>query len=117
MAKKALETLSETMFYTLMALTREEMCGTEAAAYVQRLTDGRVRMGPGTLYTILSNFQTEGLIEKRREEGRRITYGVTARGKAVYAAELERLRQCLADAEKAGGGTEDEREDLAAAAL
>lgn len=115
MAKKAMETLSETMFYTLMAFTVGEMCGTEAAEYVRRRTDGRVHMGPGTLYTILANFQSEGLIEKRREEGRRITYGITKKGRAVYAAELERLRLCLRDAEQAGG--EHEREDLAAAAL
>ena len=116
MARKAMETLSETMFYTLMAFTAGEMCGTEAAEYARRLTDGRVHMGPGTLYTILANFQSEGLIEKRREEGRRITYGITERGRAVYAAELERLRLCLRDAEQAEGENH-EREDLAAAAL
>ena len=117
MAKKALETLSETMFYTLMALTREEMCGTEAAEYVRRLTDGRVHMGPGTLYTILANFQSEGLIEKRREEGRRITYGITEKGRTVFASELERLRLCLRDAALAEGDAHHETDDLAAAAL
>lgn len=116
MARKPMETLSETMFYTLMAFTAGEMCGTEAAEYVRRRTDGRVHMGPGTLYTILASFQSEGLIEKRREEGRRITYGITERGRAVYAAELERLRLCLRDAEQAEG-EHYEREDLAAAAL
>lgn len=115
MAKKPMEALSETMFYTLLAFTVGEMCGTETAEYVKRLTDGRIHMGPGTLYTILANFQSEGLIEKCREEGRRITYGITEKGRAVYASELERLRLCLRDAERAGG--EHEREDLAAAAL
>ncbi len=116
MAKKAMETLSETMFYTLMAMNAGEMCGTEIAAWVKKRTDGRVSMGPGTLYTILGSFQTEALIEKRREEGRRITYGITEKGRAVYASELERLRLCLRDAELAGGENH-EREDLAAAAL
>ncbi len=116
MAKKAMETLSETMFYTLMAFTAGEMCGTEAADYVKRRTNGRVHMGPGTLYTILANFQSEGLIEKRREEGRRITYGITEKGRTVYASELERLRLCLRDAEQVEG-EHHEREDLAAAAL
>ena len=64
MAKKAFDTLTETMFYVLMSFNRQDMCGTEIASYVDTLTNGRVSMGPGTLYTILSNFQNEGLIEK-----------------------------------------------------
>ena len=57
MSKKALDTLTETMFYVLMAFSRQDMCGTEIAGYVKDITGGRVSMGPGTLYTILSNFQ------------------------------------------------------------
>ena len=117
MAKKAMETLSETMFYTLMALNTGEQCGTEIAAWVKRHTRDRIGMGPGTLYTILGNFQSEGLIEKRREEGRRITYGITEKGRTVYAAELERLRLCLRDAALAEGDAHHETDDLAAAAL
>lgn len=100
MAKKAFDTLTETMFYVLMAFNRQDMCGTEIAAYVDALTDGRVSMGPGTLYTILSNFQNEGLIEKISSEGRRITYAITEKGHRLYMDEILRLKACLADAEK-----------------
>lgn len=80
MSKKALDTLTETMFYVLMAFSRQDMCGTEIADYVRELTNNRVSMGPGTLYTILSNFQKEKLIERVSSEGRRITYSITEAG-------------------------------------
>ena len=99
MSKKALDTLTETMFYVLISFNKQDMCGTEIASYVNDLTLGRVQMGPGTLYTILSNFQKEGLIEKTSSQGRKITYAITARGRAVYGNEVARLKQCLADAE------------------
>ena len=95
MSKKPLETLTETMFYVLMAFYRQEMCGTEIARYVRELTKGEVSMGPGTLYTILS-------LEKTGSEGRKITYAITERGRRMYQSELRRLRRCLADAEAAG---------------
>ena len=99
MSKKAFETLTETMFYVLMSFNRRDMCGTEIASYVNALTCGRVRMGPGTLYTILSNFQKEGLVEKTSSQGRKITYTITNKGRTVYENEVARLKQCLADAE------------------
>lgn len=117
MAKKAFENLSETMLYTLMAFTTGEKCGTDVSNYVNQITNGRVRMGPGTLYTILGSFQSEQLIEKRREEGRRITYGITEKGRTLYENELKRLRLCLRDAERAQGESEHEREDLPASAV
>ena len=99
MSKKAFETLTETMFYVLMSFNRRDMCGTEIASHVNAVTRGRVRMGPGTLYTILSNFQKEGLVEKTSSQGRKITYTITNKGRAVYENEVARLKQCLADAE------------------
>ena len=55
-------------------------------------------MGPGTLYTILSNFQKEGLIDRVSSEGRKITYSITETGRSIYEAEIKRLKQCIADA-------------------
>ena len=55
-------------------------------------------MGPGTLYTILSNFQKEGLIDRVSSEGRKITYSITETGRGIYEAEINRLKQCIADA-------------------
>ena len=98
MPKRAFETLTETMFYVLLAFHRQKMCGTQVAGYVKELSRGRVSMGPGTLYTILSSFQKEGLIEKVSSQGRMITYKITPKGEKCFSEETERLRQCLEDA-------------------
>lgn len=99
MAKKALEQLSETMFYVLMAFLHGEWCGSEAAAWIEDRTRGRIRMGPGTLYTILAQFEDAGVLAPTETQGRRRHYCITDKGRTLYASELERLRQCIADAE------------------
>ena len=100
MAKKTLEVLTETMLYVLMSFLREERCGAQVVEFIQRRTDGRVKMGPGTLYAILANFEEEGLIRETEVEGRKRTYQLTEKGRELYREEIERLRACLADAER-----------------
>ena len=99
MGKKSLESLTETMFYVLMAFRKHALCGTEAAAFVSQKTKGRVNMGPGTLYTILGKFQEEGLLTEIAVEGRKRTYQLTEAGEQRYQEEVTRLRACVADAE------------------
>lgn len=99
MAKKSLESLTETMFYVLMAFRRQALCGTEVARFVSQKTRGRVSMGPGTLYTILAKFQEEGFLEEVAVEGRKRTYRLTEAGDKRYQEEVARLRTCVADAE------------------
>ena len=100
MAKKALEQLTETMFYVLMAFHHGDLCGAEAADWIQKRTKGRIRMGPGTLYTILAQFEAADVLKESDTQGRRKHYHMTERGRSLYEAELIRLRQCLADAEE-----------------
>ena len=102
MGRKTLETLTESMFYVLMALLRQARCGTEIAEYISAVTQSRVRLGPGTLYTILAKFQEEGLIVETAVEGRKRTYAITDRGRALFRQELSRLRLCVADGEREG---------------
>ena len=49
MPKQALESLTESMFYLLMALTQGERCGTEITAFAAEITAGRVKIGPAFL--------------------------------------------------------------------
>ena len=63
MPKKALEILTESMFYVLMALSDRPMCGIDIAAWIKEKTRGRVSLGPATLYTVLGKFQKEDYIE------------------------------------------------------
>lgn len=103
MAKEPMRVLTESMFYVLLSLLRQERCGTEIMRYVDDTTAGRVTLGPGTLYTILARFQEEALIEETAVEGRKRTYRMTRRGRALYLEELSRLRLCVADGEREGG--------------
>lgn len=107
MPKRSMEQLTESMFYVLMALECGPLCGIDAAAYVERLTGGRVAPGPATLYTILAKFEAEAYIREVEVDGRKRTYCITERGRAAYARELRRLHQCLDDAARSareGGG-------------
>lgn len=102
MPKKPMELLTESMLYVLMAFARGPMTGSEAAAYIQDLTGGRVKLGPATLYTLLSRFREEGYLKETETDGRRRTYAITSSGLMAYETELARLRACIFDAEKSG---------------
>ena len=95
-----METLTESMFYVLMALKTGPMCGIEIAAIIDELTDNRVNIGPATLYTVLGRFEKEGYIEEIEVSGRKRTYQITNIGLNAYNEELVRLKACLFDAEK-----------------
>lgn len=99
MPKRSMDSLTESMFYVLMALRQSPMCGIDIAAFIETRTRGRIRIGPATLYTILGKFEKEKYILETEVEGRKRTYRITAKGQQAYAAEMERLRACLADAE------------------
>ena len=114
MPKKALESLTESMFYVLMALRRGPMCGIDAAAFIEQKTQGLLRLGPATLYTTLGKFEKEGYIREIASDGRKRTYSITEKGEEAYQAEVERLRRCVADAESEGR-RRDEQHDTGAA--
>ena len=98
MPKKAMEILTESMFYVLMAFSKGPMCGIEIADYVEKRTNGRVLLGPATLYTILGKFEKEKWIKETEVEGRKRTYRITDTGLTAYEQEVERLKQCVQDA-------------------
>ena len=100
MGGKSRGPLTEPMFYVLMSFLKRDMCGTEITEFVERRTGGRVRLGPGTLYTLLGKFQNEKLIEETEVDGRKRTYHLTSKGRSVYQEELDRLRQCVQDADE-----------------
>ena len=92
MPKQALESLTESMFYLLMALTQGERCGTEITAFAAEITAGRVKIGPATLYTLLGKFEKEGLIAETSVLGCKRYYQITPAGRAAYTAALPAKR-------------------------
>ena len=98
MPRKALENLTESMFYVLMAFQKAPKCGIEIANFIEKKTQGRCRIGPATLYTILAKFEDEAYIKEIKVEGRKRTYAITDKGKQAYQYEVVRLQCCVADA-------------------
>lgn len=101
MPKQALENLTVSMFYVLMALTRGDACGAEITAFAAQISGGAVRLGPATLYTLLARFEKEGFLTEAGTVGCKRYYRLTAAGKAAYEGERTRLQRCLEDAARA----------------
>lgn len=97
--KKAYLPMSEPMLYILLSLN-EPLHGYGIIKYVERLTEGRLKIGYGTLYGILGKLQKAGAICVYDESENRILYELTSRGKALLAAEIERLNSVVCDIEK-----------------
>ena len=65
------------------------------------MTQGRVAIGPGTLYTLLDNFLKVGFIKETRVEGRKRSYIITNLGKSTLEEEYKRLIVLTEDYRKA----------------
>ncbi|GAA1982171.1 PadR family transcriptional regulator [Catenulispora subtropica] len=96
--------LQEPTLLLLTALADQPRHGYAIAQEVLAISDGRVRLRTGTLYTALERLVQEGLIEVDSEQtvgGRlRRAYRLTRLGGGVLAAEVERLRATAAEAER-----------------
>ena len=94
--------MREPTFLILTALAAEPRHGYGIIADVTELSDGRVKLAPGTLYTALDRLTDEGLVEIDREEtvsGRmRRYYRLSPAGASALAAEVEQLRARVAAA-------------------
>ena len=103
MAREKFHTLTEQMFYILLCL-RSECCGVDIMEQVAKMTDGRVSIGPGTLYSLLESFQEEGFIRETRVEGRRRSYMLSVKGQLRLEEEYRRILQQAEDYRKAVEG-------------
>ena len=96
MAREQLQTLTEPMYYILLALTRE-CCGVDTMEKVRTLSRGRVSVGPGTLYAMLAKFEEKNIIRLTASDGRRKSYVITPLGEEELRKEYQRLQDMLAD--------------------
>lgn len=100
MSKKTPESLlplTPAVLHILLVLADGERHGYAIAQEVEAISEGQVRMGPGTLYGSILRMTESQLLEEvtspRRDEGveRRRYYRLTTFGKRVLTLELERL--------------------------
>lgn len=100
-------------FHVLLALQEEDLHGYGVKKRVEELSNGSVRMAPGTLYETLHRMRERGLIEEpddppeeARSHAQRSYYRLTGLGRRALRAEVERVggmidhaRALLADTE------------------
>lgn len=98
MAREKYQTLTEQMFYVLISL-KSEACGVDIMQMVGALTDGRVVIGPGTLYSLLDNFVKEKIIIETKTENRKKSYIITSLGGEMLEKEYLRLTKLKNDYE------------------
>lgn len=96
MAREQFQTLTEPMYYILLALT-EECCGVDIMEKVKVISRGRVLVGPGTLYAMLAKFEENGVIRMTTSEGRRKSYIITEIGREMLQKEYDRLKIMVED--------------------
>ena len=90
--KKQYLPMSETAYYILLSLT-ERGHGYGIMQHVEMITNGRIRLGAGTLYGSLSKMENEGFIVPVAEEDRRKIYKATDLGNKLLELEIERLKE------------------------
>lgn len=99
MAREQFQNLTEPMYYILLSLT-EERHGYEIMQVISEETSGRVIVGPGTLYSLLSRFEKEAMINQVSNDGRRKTYILTDHGRDLLMEEYNRLKMLIEDGNK-----------------
>ena len=102
MPKRKLDPLPSAAFHILLALVGEDLHGYGIMRQVAEQTDGRMRLGPGTLYSSIQTLLEEKFIEEvdLREDAklgheRRRYYRLTSAGRKLARSEAERLAGLL----------------------
>jgi DNA-binding PadR family transcriptional regulator len=95
---RSLFPLTPAVFFILFALTDGQKHGYAIMQDVRSLSDEKVRVGPGTLYSTIQRLlefdliaETEGIGEKSDHEKRRRYYKLTRMGRTVLDEEISRM--------------------------
>jgi len=95
--------LTPAVLHILLALSAKERHGYGIMKQAIADSQGRVKMGPGTLYGSLGRMLEAGLIRESNkkidpdiDDERRVYYRITGLGHRTLAAELERYREVVA---------------------
>jgi DNA-binding PadR family transcriptional regulator len=93
-------TLTAPVFEILLALFEEERHGYGIMLEVAQQTNGRMELGPGTLYGCLKRMLAAGLVEEfgESDDQRRRYYRITRAGRKAVRSEAQRLAAAVATA-------------------
>ena len=90
--RKVYVPMTETAFYILLCLKTPNH-GYGIVQTVERLTEGAIKLAPGTMYGSLSKMEKDGLIRFVREEEKRKIYEITYLGREVLQTEIARIER------------------------
>jgi len=103
MVNKKAKPLTPAVLHILLALSTRERHGYGIMKQVDADSQGKVNMGPGTLYGSLGRMIDAGLIRESDkkvdpsiDDERRVYYKITGLGRKALAAELERYHEVVA---------------------
>lgn len=102
MPKRKLDPLPSAAFQILLSLADADLHGYGIMRQVEEQTNGRMRLGPGTLYSSIQGLLEEGFIaevegDPCQESGkeRRRYYRLTSFGRKLARAEAQRMAELL----------------------
>ena len=105
--KKDKTPLTPAVLHILLALSTKERHGYGIMKQVEADSQGKVNMGPGTLYGSLGRMLEAGLIRESNkkidpemDDERRVYYKTTGLGQKALTAELQRYREVVAVAKQ-----------------
>ena len=95
--------LSPAALHILLSLAGEERHGYGIMQDIARQSDGRYKLGPGTLYDNLQKLMKLRLVEERENfstgaEARRRYYRLTELGRRILSTEIARLEEAIREA-------------------
>lgn len=92
--------LTEAVYYILLSLIKPNH-GYGIMKNIEEISNGRVKMAPGTLYGAINVLQEKRWIKALDEDkfSRKKEYIITEVGKEVLLREIERLRELLINGE------------------
>ncbi len=100
---KKSEPMSESYYYILLCLSKGANHGYGIMQMTERLSDGDVTIGSGTMYGATSNMMKKGWIKEIMSDApgieRKRLYSLTEEGREALHNEIKRLKRMLASVE------------------
>ena len=90
--KKVYVPMTETAFFILLCLQKPNH-GYGIVQAVEKLTEGAIKLTPGTMYGSLSKMEKDRVIRFVREEDKRKIYEITELGSEVLSLEKRRIER------------------------
>ncbi|MDO4743171.1 MAG: PadR family transcriptional regulator [bacterium] len=90
--KKVYVPMTETAFFILLCL-RKPNHGYGIVQKVEEMTNGAIKLTPGTMYGSLSKMEKDNVIRFIKEEEKRKIYRITDLGLEVLQIELQRIER------------------------